>query len=110
MQARNIRVHSSGVARLRAADRLFDADNPWSVNGGRLVALITLFALWEIGGGRLFDTFYFSKPSLIAKAFATDLADPQFYHDVATTGLELFLGYLSGAVAGVAFGIVLARW
>ena len=57
----------------------------------RLITLFALFALWEIGGGRLFDTFYFSKPSLIAKAFAVEVADPLFYRDLATTGLELIL-------------------
>ena len=40
----------------------FDTENPWVINLSRLVLLVTLFALWEIGGGWLFDTFYFSKP------------------------------------------------
>ena len=53
----------------RSVRWLLDADNVWAVNGARLITLIGLFALWEIGGGWLFDTFYFSKPSLIAKAF-----------------------------------------
>jgi len=76
----------------------------------RLITLFALFALWEIGGGRLFDTFYFSKPSLIAKAFAVEVADPLFYRDLATTGLELILGYVLGAVAAITLGILLARW
>jgi sulfonate transport system permease protein len=76
----------------------------------RLITLFALFALWEIGGGRLFGTFYFSKPSLIAKAFAVEVADPLFYRDLATTGLELILGYVLGAVAGITLGIPLARW
>ena len=87
-----------------------DTESPWVINAGRLILLIALFALWEIGGGWLFDTFYFSKPSLIARAFATDLGDPAFYTDLATTGLELVLGYVSGGVSGIALGILLARW
>lgn len=88
----------------------FDTESPWVINASRLILLVALFALWEIGGGRLFDTFYFSKPSLIAKAFATDLVDPGFYTDLAVTGLELLLGYVSGGVSGIALGILLARW
>ena len=68
--------------------RRFDTESPWVVNASRLILLIVLFALWEIGGGWLFDTFYFSKPSLIAKAFAHDIVDPAFYTDLATTGLR----------------------
>jgi len=90
--------------------RLFDADNVWAVNSGRLITLIVLFALWEIGAGRLFDVFYFSKPSLIAVAFAKEIVDPEFYRDLETTGLELVLGYVSGGVFGVALGVLLARW
>jgi NitT/TauT family transport system permease protein len=90
--------------------RRFDTESPWVVNASRLILLIVLFALWEIGGGWLFDTFYFSKPSLIAKAFAHDIVDPAFYTDLATTGLELVLGYVIGGVSGIALGILLARW
>jgi len=90
--------------------RRFDTESPWVVNASRLILLIVLFALWEIGGGWLFDTFYFSKPSLIAKAFAKDIIDPAFYTDLATTGLELVLGYVIGGVSGIALGILLARW
>src|SRR5262245_56273319 len=87
-----------------------DTESPWVINASRLTLLVALFALWEIGGGRLFDTFYFSKPSLIAKAFATDLVDPGLYTYLAVTGLELLLGYVSGGLSGIALGILLARW
>jgi sulfonate transport system permease protein len=88
----------------------FDTESPWVINASRLILLVVLFALWEIGGGWLFDTFYFSKPSLIAKAFAKDIIDRAFYTDLATTGLELVLGYVIGGVSGIALGILLARW
>jgi len=90
--------------------RLFDADNPWSVNAGRLGAVLLLFAVWELGAGRLFDIFYFSKPSLIVAHFAKEMVDPGFYNDLWVTGLELVLGYTSGGAAGIALGILLARW
>ena len=90
--------------------RLFDDENPWAVNGGRLAVLLLLFAVWELGAGRLFDPFYFGKPSLIAMQFAKEMVDPGFYNDLWVTGLELILGYTSGAAAGIALGILLARW
>jgi len=89
---------------------LFDADRPWAVNGGRFAALLLLFALWEIGAGRLFDIFYFSKPSLIVAQVAKEIVDPNFYRDLGVTGLELILGYASGGATGIALGILLARW
>jgi ABC-type nitrate/sulfonate/bicarbonate transport system permease component len=69
-----------------------------------------LFGTWELAAGRLFDPFYFGKPSLIASQFAKEFIDPSFYHDLAVTGLELVLGYAIGALAGIAPGILLARW
>jgi NitT/TauT family transport system permease protein len=89
---------------------LFDADRPWAVNGGRVAALLVLFGLWELGAGRLFDIFYFSKPSLIVAQVAKEVVDPSFYRDLGVTSLELILGYASGGAAGIALGILLARW
>jgi NitT/TauT family transport system permease protein len=89
---------------------LFDADRPWAVNGGRVAALLVLFGLWELGAGRLFDIFYFSKPSLIMAQVAKEIVDPSFYRDLGVTSLELILGYASGGAAGIALGILLARW
>jgi len=89
---------------------LFDADRPWAVNAGRAAAVLVLFSLWELGAGRLFDIFYFSKPSLIVAQIAKEIVDPSFYRDLGVTSLELILGYASGAAAGIALGILLARW
>lgn len=89
---------------------LFDADRPLAVNGGRFAALLLLFALWELGAGRLFDIFYFSQPSLIVAQVAKEVVDPNFYRDLGVTGLELILGYASGGATGIALGILLARW
>jgi len=89
---------------------LFDADRPWAVNAGRAAAVLVLFGLWELGAGRLFDIFYFSKPSLIVAQIAKEIVDPSFYRDLGVTSLELILGYASGGAAGIALGILLARW
>jgi len=89
---------------------LFDADRPWAVNGGRVAALLVLFGLRELGAGRLFDIFDFSKPSLIVAQVAKEVVDPSFYRDLGVTSLELILGYASGGAAGIALSILLARW
>ncbi len=90
--------------------RLFDAENAWSVQGGRAVLVLVFLGLWEIGSGRWFDTFYFSKPSAILAALLGEIADPGFYRDLGVTGLEFSLGYLIGSVSGIALGVGLARW
>jgi NitT/TauT family transport system permease protein len=97
-------------ARKPGLRRWFDADRPWAVNGGRLAAVLILFGFWELGAGRLFDIFYFSKPSLIVAQLGREIVDPGFYRDLGVTGLELIFGYASGGAAGIALGILLARW
>lgn len=90
--------------------RVFDGENRRSVLLGRIV-LITLFlSFWQLGADRLFETFYFSKPSSIALQFWKELFDPDFYNDLWITGVEMFLGYGIGAIAGVFLGIIFARW
>lgn len=90
--------------------RLFDAENVWSVQGGRALLVLVFLGLWEIGSGRWFDTFYFSKPSAILGALLKEIEDPGFYKDLGVTGLEFSLGYLIGSVSGIALGVALARW
>ena len=90
--------------------RWFDPDSSRSVQIGRIVLTVVLLGVWEIGGGRWFDLFYFSKPSLIGAQLAKEVVDPGFYRDMGATGFELFFGYVLGALAGIALGIVLARW
>ncbi|MEP9379904.1 ABC transporter permease [Aquabacter sp. CN5-332] len=81
-----------------------------SVQAGRIVLAAIVFALWEFGSGRLFDAFYFSKPSLIFLKIASELGASGFYVDLLVTAQEMVAGYTIGAVAGVALGVLLARW
>jgi NitT/TauT family transport system permease protein len=90
--------------------RLFDPRNAWSVQGGRIAMAAVLLLLWEVGSGRWFDAFYFSRPSTILMFLAKELVDPGFYRDIGVTGMELAMGYVIGGVIGVALGILLARW
>jgi NitT/TauT family transport system permease protein len=90
--------------------RLFDAESARAVRLGRIVLTVLVLALWELGSGRLFDPFYFSRPSALVVQLASELADRGFYRDLGVTALEMALGYGFGALAGIAGGVLLARW
>src|SRR5258706_4812905 len=77
---------------------------------GRVIGAAILFGLWEFGSGRLFDVFYFSKPSLIFLKVARELGTLGFYDDLWVTTQEMAAGYGIGVVAGVSLGVLLARW
>jgi NitT/TauT family transport system permease protein len=89
---------------------LFNPDNSRAVFTGRLLLATIVLLVWQFGAGHLFDIFFFGKPSLIAASIYTDFRDPGFYRDLGVTGAELFMGYVIGAVTGIAGGVLLARW
>jgi NitT/TauT family transport system permease protein len=90
--------------------RLFDAESAASVRFGRIVLAALVLAFWQLGSGRLFDPFYFSRPSALVGQFVTELADRGFYRDLGVTALEMALGYGFGALTGIIGGVLLARW
>ena len=59
---------------------------------------------------RLFDPFFVGNPVGVAKVLITDLGDPRFWNDLRVTGTEMTLGYLLGALGGIALGVLFARW
>ena len=81
-----------------------------SVRIGRIVLAFVVLGAWELGSGRLWDQFYFSKPSLIVLKIGREVIDGGFYLDLWITGAEMFAGFAIGALAGVALGVLLARW
>lgn len=85
-------------------------DNAASVNISRLLFALLFLGLWEFGAGRLFDTFFFSSPSLIFTQVAREIVDPGFYRDLSVTALEMGIGFAIGAGSGVGLGVLLARW
>lgn len=93
-----------------AKTSLFNADSPRAVMTGRLLLAAIVLSVWQFGAGHLFDIFFFGKPSLIAASIVHDFSDSGFYRDLGVTGAELFMGYAIGAVAGIAGGVLLARW
>ena len=75
-------------------------------------ALVFVLAavIWELAAHTIADPFYISSPSRVAVALAHNLVDWGFWHDLRITFIEVMLGYVGGAVAGVATATVFGRW
>jgi NitT/TauT family transport system permease protein len=80
------------------------------VHLSRITLVVVVLAVWQFGGGVLFDTFYLGSPRGIAEVLAHDLLDWHFYRDLYVTALEMGLGYFFGALFGVILGTLFARW
>jgi NitT/TauT family transport system permease protein len=76
----------------------------------QVVLVLCILAIWQAGGGVLFDPFYLGSPKGIAAVLIHDLQDVQFYRDLRVTGIEMGLGYSLGAFLGIAVGALFARW
>ncbi|MEP9354634.1 ABC transporter permease [Xanthobacter sp. KR7-65] len=75
----------------------------------RLVLVVALLALWELGSGRLFATFWVSKPSLIAVYLWDWIVSGDFFHHLAFTMGAMLSGFAAGTVLGLAAGMWLSR-
>jgi NitT/TauT family transport system permease protein len=76
----------------------------------QLLLVVGLLLLWQLGGGPLFDPFFYGSPKGIAAILMHDVQDPQFYRDLRATATEMALGYGSGAILGIGLGALFARW
>jgi NitT/TauT family transport system permease protein len=72
--------------------------------------VVGLLLFWQLGGGTLFDPFFFGSPKGIGAILVHDFGDPQFYRDLRATAIEMALGYGSGAALGIGLGALFARW
>ena len=80
------------------------------VLGGRLILVTICIALWEISTRTVVDPFFVSSPSRIAGNLFNEITDYGFYRDLYVSGAEMALGFASGALTGIASGVLLARW
>jgi NitT/TauT family transport system permease protein len=81
-----------------------------AVRAVQIVLVVALLLLWQLGGGSLFDPFFYGSPKGIAAILVHDFQDPQFYRDLRATATEMALGYGSGAALGIGLGALFARW
>ncbi len=87
-------------AALRSALRL----GVWQVTFG-----LAVLALWEWASGRLLDTFFVSKPSLVAGFLWQSVLNGTLARDVGVTMRETATGYVLGAPLAILCGFLLAQ-
>jgi NitT/TauT family transport system permease protein len=75
----------------------------------RLLLLGAIFAVWEIASGRLFSSFWVSKPSLIAFYLWNWIVYGDFFYHFYFTMGSMLIGFVAGTVLGLAAGMILSR-
>jgi NitT/TauT family transport system permease protein len=79
------------------------------VNVARAALFCVVLAVWQFVMAPLTDPFYVSSPSRIAGRLAEWIADGSVVVDLLYTLESTFIGYVVGALAGVAVGFAVGR-
>jgi NitT/TauT family transport system permease protein len=75
---------------------------------GRIAVFILSVGLWELLSGRVFNSFWLSKPSLIAKRIYEMTLDGDLWFHMSATLQESIIGLFVGMAGGTLLGIVIA--
>jgi NitT/TauT family transport system permease protein len=75
----------------------------------RLLVVTLIIAIWQSLSGPVFDSFWVSRPSLIAVWLWNSIVSGRLGADLLITAKETVYGYLIGAVAGLALAFLLAQ-
>ncbi|WP_426955669.1 ABC transporter permease [Muricoccus radiodurans] len=75
----------------------------------RLLLLVVLLLAWQFASGPLVPEFFISKPSAILAALRGLVTTGNLFFHVGITATEAFVGFILGAAAGVAAGVLLGR-
>lgn len=81
----------------------------WPLLAWRLSLALLLFGLWEGISGPIVDKFWFSRPSDIAVWLWQSALNGQLGNDLFITFRATAIGYVYGAIAGLALGLALAQ-
>jgi len=89
------------------------AKSYWGADRGRILAYHILFAVavfgfWQLASGTLIDSFWISSPAAIIAFVWKGFASGQLLRQSAVTFYEASIGFVIGAVGGIATGLVLA--
>lgn len=81
---------------------------PSSVWLGRIILFVVVTGLWELLSGRVFNAFWLSKPSLIAKRIYDMTLSGDLWFHMSITLQEAIVGLLIGMVGGTLLGVAIA--
>jgi sulfonate transport system permease protein len=70
---------------------------------------LAVLGLWEWASGRLIDTFFVSKPSLVAGFLWQSILNGSLARDISVTLRETAIGYAIGAPLAILSGFLLAQ-
>ena len=75
----------------------------------RLALLLVSLAVWQAVSGTLVDSFWISRPSDILQKLLRWIETGVLWYEISITLEEMVVGFLIGALAGLAVGFVLGR-
>jgi NitT/TauT family transport system permease protein len=75
----------------------------------RLGLLVLLVTVWQAVGGNLVDSFWISRPSEIVAKLVGWIQTGMLWYQVSITLEEMIVGFVLGALAGLAVGFMLGR-
>jgi NitT/TauT family transport system permease protein len=110
MLDRQIQSHDGDAAAYAESARFAQRKRRYKIGVRVTQVVLVILAIWQLGGGTLFDPFYLGSPKGIGLLLMHDLQDSLFYRDLRVTATEMALGYGLGAFLGVALGGLFARW
>lgn len=81
-----------------------------AIAGAQVLVGVVLLGAWELASGRLIDTFFVSKPSLVGVELWRQATTGSLWADLWVTVVrETLVGYVIGSVLGIACGFLLAQ-
>ena len=93
-----------------AAESRADRRQTWLLMVGRVAFVAFVLGLWELGANRVFDEFFFSKPSAVARSLWEGFTERDLLRHTYVTMVEAVLGYIVGAITALLAAIAAIWW
>jgi NitT/TauT family transport system permease protein len=72
-----------------------------------LATFVVLIVIWEIAArAGLINAFFFSSPTGVVQAAATNIVTAEFWNDVWVSSQEFIVGYVAGIAVAIPFGLL----
>jgi len=82
---------------------------PFTLITWRLAVFLLILGAWQGISGPIVDSFWFSRPSLVAEYLWEITVSGQLWNDIALTFKATAIGYVFGAIAGLVLGLLIAQ-